>query len=321
MKIAGLLDIPFITLDVEKEYKKFVVEDMFKNYRKGITPNPDVLCNEKIKFPFLLRAARKIKADYIVTGHYVRVKSGELFRGKDEGKDQSYFLYRLNEEDLKRVLFPIGDYTKSQIRAIAKKNKFFNYDKKGTVGICFIGKVNLKDFLKKKIKPKKGDVEDADGNLVGKHDGIFYYTIGQRLGPRYGIEIEKRGDDKKNLSRWYVARKDLKKNILVVAPEGNELLKRKKIIVKDFHLISDSESDFKNKKVRLSAHRNGVSLTQNVKARIRHVGELLDCVLSYDKKMKKFVVELKKAITGVSEGQAIVLYKGEKVLGGGTISF
>ena len=159
MKIASMLDIPLITLDFEKEYKKEVVEEMFKDYKKGINPNPDITCNEKVKFPLLLKAVKKINADYLVTGHYSRIKpSGkkyELLRAKDELKDQSYFLYRIKQKELEKVLFPIGEYTKKQVRKIAKKNSFPNYDKKSTVGICFIGKINLKDFLKKKIKQKK----------------------------------------------------------------------------------------------------------------------------------------------------------------------
>ena len=149
-QIASILDIPLITLDFEKEYKKIVVSDMFKKYKQGITPNPDVLCNEKIKFPLLWKAAKKLKAEYIVTGHYARIKriknNYEMLRAKDETKDQSYFLYRLTQEDISHTLFPIGEYTKKEIRKIAEKNKFPNYNKKSTVGICFIGKINLKDF-------------------------------------------------------------------------------------------------------------------------------------------------------------------------------
>ncbi len=297
MKIAAILEIPLITLDSEKEYRKEVIDKMFEKYKKGITPNPDIDCNQKIKFPLLIKAAKKIGADYVVTGHYARIKKNEMFRGKDETKDQSYFLYRLKQEELKHLLFPIGDYSKKKIRKIAENNKFPNYNKKGTVGICFVGKVNLKEFLKKKIKPKKGKILDPEGKQIGEHDGIYYYTIGQRLGPRYGFDIKKLDKDKQFIKRWYVARKDLKKNIIVAAPEGHELNFRNEIFVKDQHWIS--------KKIK-----SGKFL-----ARIRQVGELLPC--KFDGKK----VILKKAITGVSEGQAIVLYKGKKVLGGGVISF
>jgi len=308
MKIARLLKIPLITLDFEKQYRKEVVEKMFFDYRKGITPNPDIECNQKVKFPLLIKAAKKLNADYVVTGHYSKIKNNKknynLLRAKDESKDQSYFLYRIKQSELKNLIFPIGDYTKPQVREIAKKNKFPNFDKKSTVGICFIGKINLKKFLQKKIKPKKGKILDPNGNIVGEHDGIYYYTIGQRLGLRYGIEISKKNDDKKFLKRWYVARKSLRKNEIIAAPEKHELLYRKEITIKNPHWINSSPKG-----------------NQKVYSRIRQVGELLPSKLIYNKKNKKFRVILNKAITGVSEGQAIVLYQGKKVLGGGEIRF
>ena len=298
MKIASKLQIPLITFDFEKEYEKQVVQEMFKDYKLGITPNPDVVCNEKIKFPLLLQAAKKLNADYLVTGHYARMKNNKFLRGKDESKDQSYFLYRLNKKELDKTLFPIGDYTKKQIREIAKKNNFPNYDKKSTVGICFIGKINLKKFLQKKIKPKKGEVLAPKGNIIGEHDGIYYYTIGQRLGPRYGFEI-KRGKERQQ--RWYVAQKDAKKNIIVAAPQNHPLNFRKEMQIKDPHWIS------------------GEPKTGKVYSRIRQVGELLPSKLTKNK--NRYKITLNQAITGVSRGQAIVLYKGRKVLGGGVISF
>jgi tRNA-specific 2-thiouridylase len=311
LKIASQLNISLITLDFEKEYRKDVIDKMFDKYKKGITPNPDIDCNQKIKFPLLLKEAKKRNINLIATGHYARVKKNkkgiyELLRGKDESKDQSYFLYKINQEELSHCLFPIGDYSKEQIRKIAEKNHFPNYNKKGTVGICFVGKVNLKKFLQKSIKSKKGKILDPEGKIIGEHDGIYYYTIGQRLGPRYGFELDR--GDKNKPSKWYVAKKDVKKNIIIAAPENHPLNFRKSIIVKDLHLISDNKDKFKNKE-------------KKVFSRIRHVGELLPSTLFYDKKSKQFKVILKKAITGVSEGQAIVFYKGKKVLGGGEIRF
>jgi len=313
LKIASQLDIPLLTLDFEKEYRKDVIDKMFDKYKKGVTPNPDIDCNQKIKFPLLLREAQKLKINLIATGHYVRVKKNkeniyELYRGKDEFKDQSYFLYKIEQKELSHCLFPIGEYSKNQIREIAKKNNFPNYDKKGTVGICFVGKVNLKKFLQKKIKPKKGKILDPKGNIIGEHDGIYYYTIGQRLGPRYGFEIDR--GDKNKPSKWYVAKKDVKKNIIVAAPEGHIINFRKEVIVKDIHFIDN---------LLINKIKRGDKL--NVLSRIRHVGELLPSTLFYDKKSKQFKVILKEAITGVSEGQAIVFYKGELVLGGGEIRF
>jgi len=407
IKIASILKIPLITLDFEKEYRKLVVDEMFKLYKRGITPNPDVDCNQKIKFPLLRKAAKKLGAEFVVTGHYAQIKevkdgahstklrsqinkednnkgistvnsqsksanaseqeilaslgraggkdsSFKLLRAKDESKDQSYFLYRLNQKDLKHSLFPIGNYTKKQIRAIAKKHKFPNSERKGTVGICFIGKVNLKKFLQKKIKPKKGKILNPEGEQVGEHDGIYYYTIGQKIGPHFGIEILKKGDDKKQLKRWYVARKNLRKNEIIAAPEDHPILYRKEIIIKQPRWISKNEleklfskkeknkDDSKTQRDFTTLSRDSVSSksastseptsrvggvgkvhdkTINLHARIRQVGELLPCELAYNKTKKQFKVTLTKPITGVSEGQAIVLYKGRETLGGGVICF
>lgn len=312
MRIANKLEIPLITVDAEKEYRKFVVDEMFRDYRRGITPNPDVLCNEVVKFPFLLREAKKFGADYIVTGHFVEVKKNfggkySLYRGRDEMKDQSYFLYRLNEKDLGKMIFPIGKYTKKQIREIAKKNDFLNHEKKSTVGICFIGKMDMKNFLKTKIKPKKGDIVNPLGDILGKHDGVAYYTIGQRLGSRYDLNIRK--ENGKKMPRWYVAKKDVENNILTVAPAGHELLYRKKIVVKDFHLINGGVGKFKKRLSKKSV---------KVFSRIRHVGELIPSKLNFE--CGKIRLTLSRKIDGVSNGQAVVFYKGRKVLGGGTIS-
>lgn len=313
IKIATKLNIPLITIDFEKEYKKLVVDEMFKKYKKGITPNPDIDCNEKIKFPLLIKAAKKVGINLIATGHYARIKKSrgkyELYRAKDESKDQSYFLYRQSQEDLKHTLFPIGKLTKKKVRKIAKRNNFQNYDKKGTVGICFIGKINLKKFLSNKIKPKKGKILNPEGNQIGTHDGIYYYTIGQRLGPRYGFEIQRQDPKTKRMIKWYVAKKDLKKNVLIAAPENHPFLFKKEINLKELHLISEDEKKFltKIKKKPLK-----------IKTRIRQVGELLPSNIYY--KNKKLTIELDKPIQGISEGQAAVIYQKTKCLGGGVIS-
>ena len=311
IKIATKLQIPIITLDFENEYKELVVDEMFKKYKKGITPNPDIDCNQKIKFPMFLKEAKKRGINLIATGHYARIKKKkekyELHRAKDESKDQSYFLYRQSQEDLKHTLFPIRNLTKKKVRKIAKKHNFQNYAKKGTVGICFIGKVNLKDFLSKKIKPKKGKILDPEGNKIGEHDGIYYYTIGQRLGPRYGFDLKRQDPKTKRMIRWYVAKKDAKKNIIIAAPEGHKILLRKKIIVTDLHLIDEDKKAFKK------------NLPRKVLTRIRQVGELMSTTIN--KKGNKIIATLDTPITGVSEGQAIVLYDKTKCIGGGVIGF
>lgn len=309
-KVADRLNIELITLDFEKQYKKLVVDEMFKKYKQGITPNPDIDCNREIKFPLLIKEARKRKIDLVATGHYIRVKKVgkiyELLRAKDEMKDQSYFLYTLKQQELKHCLFPIGEYKKEQVRKIAEQINFPNYDKKSTVGICFIGKINLKDFLKKKIKPKKGKILNPEGAQIGEHDGIFYYTIGQRIGPRFGIEISyEKGVDHK---RWYVAKKDVETNTITAAPEGHPLNFRKDILVKDLYLIDEELSEYK---------KYTSKKPKKVLTRIRQVGELLTSNLYFES--GKFKLILDKAITGVSDGQAVVLYEKDKVLGGGTI--
>jgi len=292
----------------------------------------------------MLKAAKKLDCKFLVTGHYARIKKTknkfELLRAKDESKDQSYFLYRLKQKELSRILFPIGDLTEVQVREIAKKNKFPNYDKKSTVGICFIGKVNLKKFLQKKLKPKSGKILDPEGNQIGTHDGIYYYTIGQRIGPRFGIEVDKK---EKIVKKWYVAKKDSKTNTIIAAPEGHKLNFRKEISIKNPRWINDNlinnlikKISSKNIRGKLSdnisnksastanlTRGGGVGLSNkkeiSVHARIRQVGELLPSKISFRK--NKIKVILKKAITGVSEGQACVLYKGKVCLGGGVISF
>ena len=314
IKIASQLNIPFITLDFENKYKKDVVDKMFQNYKKGITPNPDIDCNNKVKFPLLIKAAKKLKCDYVVTGHYARIQKNkqnqyELLRAKDESKDQSYFLYRLSQKDLKYSMFPIGEYTKKQIRELAKKHKFPNYNKKSTVGICFIGKINLKEFLQKKIKPKKGKILDPDKKLIGQHDGIYYYTIGQRIGPRFGIEIQKPLGQ--NVKKWYVAKKNPKTNIIIAAPEGHKLNLRQNIIINKFHLIDINKNQFLQKTQK----------PIRVYSRIRQVGELIPSKLQYNNKLKKYTIQLNKPITGISQGQAIVLYQKDKTIGGGEIEF
>ncbi len=306
MSIASKIGIPLITLDFEKQYKKDVISPMFDLYRKGITPNPDIDCNNKVKFPLLWEAAKKLGAEFIATGHYIRKsKDGKkLLRAKDESKDQSYFLYRINKADISHSLFPIGELTKKQVREIAEKNGFENFNRKSTAGICFVGKVNLKKFLQVKIKPKTGKILNPDGKQIGSHDGIYYYTVGQRIGPRFGLEIDKGKETK----RWYVASKNLKKNELVAAPEVHPLNYRKEIFMKNFHAIN---------KNHISKIKRGDKI--KVLSRIRHVGELLPSILKYSN--NKYKITLNKPITGVSEGQAIVFYNGKEVLGGGVISF
>ncbi|MDP3881725.1 MAG: tRNA 2-thiouridine(34) synthase MnmA [Nanoarchaeota archaeon] len=299
IKIAYALEIPFITLDFEKEYKKQVIEPMFKAYKKGQTPNPDILCNSIIKFPLLWKAAKKLKADYLATGHYARIKKTSkgyhLLSAKDSTKDQSYFLADVTQDDLSHTLFPIGNYTKKEIRNIARKNKFLNWDKTSTRGVCFIGDVNFNKFLREKIKEKPGKVINPEGSLLGTHKGIPFYTIGQKALPSQGIMINKpSGFEQK---RFYVAGKR-KNNILVVAPENHPSLKRKQILIRKIHLI--------NKKIRMP---------KRLKARIRHLGILHSGNLK--KITKGWMFTFDKPLEALAEGQYIVFYKNQEVIGCG----
>jgi len=297
-KIAAQLDIPLIILDFEKEYRNKVINPMFEDYKKGLTPNPDTLCNKIIKFPLLWKEAKKLKADYIATGHYARIKETKkgfnLLKGKDKTKDQSYFLYQLTQKDLSHILFPNGDYTKKQIRKIAEKNNFHNASRPGTRGICFVGNVDMKRFLKQKIKEKQGIVKNQKGETIGTHPGIMYFTIGQRVGPRLGFIFNKKA---KISEKYYIVDKNSKNNILTIAPKNHNLLKKSQIKIIKFNQINPREK----------IHKSGI------KARVRHLGDLISGTL------KNNVFKFKKPQKAIAPGQSIVLYHKEKVIGGGEI--
>lgn len=304
-KIAAKLKIDFIFLDFEKEYKTFVISPMFKSYSLGLTPNPDSLCNKIIKFPLLWKHAKKLKCDFIATGHYIKkIKRGNSFLlkiPKDKSKDQSYFLYDLTQEDLQHTLFPLADLTKNKVRKIANSQGFHNYDKKGTSGICFVGKINMKDFLKQKIKPKPGKIISVDGEIIGKHPGISYYTIGERIKENKNITINKEFRNKYK-TKIYVSEKNKRTNTLIVAPENHPKLKKKEFYIKKINFVN-SKPKFPLK----------------CKIRIRHLGELMDAKIST--KNKKYFCKVEKGIQGLAEGQSCVFYKRSILLGGGEIRF
>lgn len=279
-RAAEILDIPFYTFDFEQEYKDKVVNYMVDGYRKGITPNPDVMCNKEIKFGLFLKKALEMGSDYVATGHYIKLASQKisvlstcfatssdfarlssacdrrllrkktadhartlpevsknnyflLQQANDKNKDQSYFLWTLTQEQLKYCLFPIGEYKKPQVRKLAKKFGLLNANKKDSQGICFLGQVTLTDFLKKYIKPKAGKILNAAGEIIGKHRGAYFYTIGQRSGLNIGGTAKP----------LYVADKDVNKNILTVAEGDNHpALYKKEIQLTDLNLISPLDS-------------------------------------------------------------------------------
>jgi tRNA-uridine 2-sulfurtransferase len=300
-KIAAHLEIPLIFLDFEKQYKSLVLKPMFKAYERGLTPNPDTLCNTIIKFPLLWKEAKKHGCDFIATGHYARIKKTQkgfqLLAAIDKTKDQSYFLYELSQFDLSHTLFPVGNLKKSEVREIAKENHFPNFDKKSTSGICFIGKQNMKLFLKNKIKTLPGKVFSPNGEELGTHPGIAFFTIGERVSEKNGVMINNKYRNLQN-SKLYVASKE--KNNLIIAPKGHPSLKKSIISIKNFHLINPS-----------------LPIPTNLKARIRHLAPLVSGRLKKSK--SHYLFKLAKPLEQIAPGQILVLYHNSVCLGGGEI--
>ncbi|MBI4098559.1 MAG: tRNA 2-thiouridine(34) synthase MnmA [Candidatus Magasanikbacteria bacterium] len=319
-RVAAKLGIPLVVMDFQKEYRKGVVDYMFREYRAGRTPNPDVICNTTVKFGPFLAAAKKLGADKIATGHYATVipdkcrvaardpgspnKTYHLLRARDENKDQTYFLHQLNQKQLAHTLFPIGNYTKPQVRALARKFGLPTAERVESMGVCFIGEINMKDFLKQKIKPKPGNIVTSAGEVIGEHEGLVYYTIGQRHG------FVQRGGGKP----LYVVAKDFKKNELVVGSENDPRLLTREISVGDVHWINSplplGEGD--KKLPLLSKEGRG-----EVLVRFRHRQELQRCAIK--KQEKNIIVVCSKPQRAITPGQFAVLYRGEECLGGGVI--
>ena len=290
MKVALALDIPFLFLDLEKEYKNGVVDKMLAEYKAGRTPNPDVLCNREIKFGHFWQFAKEHGADFIATGHYAQIQKLSLYEGKDKEKDQSYFLWTLTQEDLAHIIFPVGSLEKSEVRKLARQFKLPVSEKKDSQGICFMGAVSMEEFLSHFIKVKVGKVLNTKGEVIGTHQGLVYYTIGER----HGFEVKKKGASS---GPFYIVAKDLKKNILTVSDTESEILSLspRKVILKD---------------VNLSLHTADAGLA----ARIRYRGEKLPVFIN--KIRKQWVAEFSEPVRGLSLGQSIVFYDGSTCLGG-----
>ncbi len=324
-RVADHLGIPFYTFDFEKEYKAKVVEYMIAGYRQGITPNPDVMCNREIKFGLFLTKALSLGAEHVVTGHYVRLgKHADRFTlhiANDKNKDQSYFLWTLTQKELEHCLFPIGGYLKSEVREMARKAELPTAEKKDSQGVCFLGDVDIFDFLRRHIPEKRGDIVVALQGIggvvyrkVGEHRGVWFYTIGQRHGldlREPGKLLRRRGTEP--TGPFYVAAKDLNTNTLVVA-EGNDApaLFRTEITLADTNLISGN------------ALTSGSKLS--VLARVRYRQPVSEAILSYfnsNESMKNEGVAtlvFKKPQKFVAPGQSAVFYEGSgEMLGGGVI--
>jgi len=299
-KVTKILKIPFYVFDFSKEFKEKIVDYFLDGYKKGITPNPCVICNKEIKFGLLLEKALSLGADFVATGHYARKKEicknscpnsckFALLRAKDKNKDQSYFLWMLNQEQLKRILFPIGNYTREEVENFARKFKLPVLGIKKSVEVCFI-QTTVSDFLRKYLKEKPGKIVDTEGKILGEHKGLWFYTIGQRKG--IGLSG----------GPFWVMDKDLKKNFLIVTKNEKDLLK-KELICKNVNWISGKKP----------------KLPLKVKAKIRYKTHLAKATI-FPTKNKIYKVIFEEPQRAITPGQSIVFYKGEKVLGGGIIS-
>ncbi|PIP29895.1 tRNA 2-thiouridine(34) synthase MnmA [Candidatus Jorgensenbacteria bacterium CG10_big_fil_rev_8_21_14_0_10_54_38] len=305
-RVAEHIGIPFYVFDFEEEYKKRVVEYMVDGYRAGITPNPDVVCNREIKFGLFLEKALTLGADYVATGHYVRLRNTKnirkyekeikpisyirkkfvfrsLWQAKDTSKDQSYFLWTLTQEQLKHCLFPIGDYLKSEVREIARKAGLPTAEKKDSQGICFLGNVALADFLKQYLPEREGEVITVEGKKIGEHEGAHFYTIGQRhLGIsnlKYPTSAKASAGRQKsksdgNQKPHYVVEKDIATNTVVVA-EGsdNPALFRKEVILANVNFINPNDY--------FLIRANKKAVTMKVLARVRYRQPLFEATLIY----------------------------------------
>jgi len=320
MRVCAILDIPFITLDLEKEYKKEVVDYMIAEYKIGRTPNPDVMCNKEIKFGHFLKFALKNGADFVATGHYARaVASPQSRRGRDEvrvrllegtdkNKDQSYFLWTLRQDQLKHILFPIGHLQKNEVRKLAGKFGLPQETRKDSQGLCFLGKIDMKKFLAHYIPQKQGEVLDLNGKIIGHHNGALFFTIGER----HGFTITNKTTQG---SPVYVVAKNIKKNIITVASKHFERSSKmlcREVILKNINLTAD----IKNK--------------TNLLCRIRYRQEKIACKIEVAEKTRpprqhvgqvpiSAKVIFDEPQMGVALGQSLVFYKGEICLGGGII--
>ncbi|AJC50601.1 tRNA 2-thiouridine(34) synthase MnmA [Coxiella endosymbiont of Amblyomma americanum] len=300
--VAGYIGMPLYTINFSREYWDNVFQICLDEFSKGRTPNPDVLCNKEIKFKFLLKYAKKMGADFLATGHYANLqkKNGyfKLLKAHDEHKDQSYFLYLLNQYQLSHSFFPLSNYKKSDVRKIAKQAGLTVHAKKNSTGICFIGERRFKTLLSEFLLAKSGNMETTEGKIVGKHDGIMFYTIGQRR----GLYIGGRSDS--NFQPWYVVDKDVKRNALIVG-QGHDhpLLYTTELVCSNVHWIQGTPP-------RL------LPFFCKAKTRYRQVDQLCSiALLTKD----LYRVKFRHPQWAITPGQSVVFYLGNECLGGGII--
>jgi len=300
LRVCGKLDIAFHTRNFAAEYWDQVFENFLAEYRAGRTPNPDVLCNREIKFKTFLDHARALGADKIATGHYARTDSVDgrhrLLRGRDTNKDQSYFLYTLGQEQLASTLFPVGELPKPEVRALAREAGLPTHDKKDSTGICFIGERDFREFLGHYLPAQRGELRTPDERRIGEHDGVMYYTLGQRNGLGIG------GRRDAGNEAWYVVGKDVTKNVLYVAQGGeNEWLQSHRLVASDLSWTTSSPPAAEFVCVAKTRYRQ-----PDQTCRVRVDGTR--CTVDFD-----------AAQRAVTPGQSVVFYAGEECLGGGII--
>ncbi|HJV33199.1 MAG TPA: tRNA 2-thiouridine(34) synthase MnmA [Patescibacteria group bacterium] len=297
MRVAASLGIPFETFDFEEEYDRRVVDYLYREYAAGRTPNPDVLCNREVKFDLFLKEALARGADFIATGHYARVAKKEdgsfaLLAGLDRGKDQSYFVHALGQEQLKHVLFPIGHLDKRDVRAYARDRKLETADKKDSQGICFIGKVELREFLRRELAPKPGAIVTVEGRELGRHGDVQAFTIGQRHGLGVG-----------GGPALYVVATDVATGTVTVAEGADHpALFKEKLAAGEWHWVSGRPPEFP---FRCRARIRYRQPLQGCEVRPTEDG---GCDVRFDVPQR-----------AVTPGQFIVLYDGDEVVGGGVI--
>lgn len=300
--VCAQMNIPLDSVNFSDQYWDRVFEYFLSEYKAGRTPNPDVLCNKEIKFKAFLDYAIDNGADYVAMGHYARIrKQGtefQLLKASDENKDQSYFLHLLNQHQLSKSMFPLGELNKTEVREIATDNNFITQDKKDSTGICFIGERRFKDFLQQFIPAQQGSMQTPDGKKIGHHDGLMYYTIGQRKGLHIG------GKQQGDGSPWYVADKIIGKNILIVV-QGNEhpLLYKQTLSATKLHWISGESP----------------CTPYSCKAKTRYRQQDEACTITKINETK-CTVEFERPQWAITPGQSVVFYDGEVCLGGGIIN-
>ncbi len=289
-RVAVQLGIEFRLYDFETEYRHLVVDYMLDEYRAGRTPNPDIMCNQEVKFKLFLQAALADGADMIASGHYARTKNGQLLTAKDGNKDQTYFLYRVTSKALQKTLFPVGDYTKPEVRALAKKFGLATAQKKESMGVCFVGKVGIKEFLQQFVTCEPGPIIDQHGQAIGEHDGAIFYTIGQRHGLNVGGGLP-----------YYVTGKDMATNTVYVTKDLNDKkLWSTQVVLSDLHWINPPNARGRTLWIRMR-HRAPL-----VKGKVMVKGS-------------KVILELEDKVRAATPGQSAVIYDGEQVLGGGIV--